>query len=266
MNILYVNTFNEIIWNASGKNMVESFVKTGSPGKMLICHEGFKRDPIQVSYPTLIGSKFDTYNLDSSKFLKKWLDENKDIIPREMGGEAHVKKKPASYLPWNMRAAGWFRKIVALDQAVTDFKNKVDCIIFVDSDCIFLKKLDDGLVAKAFGKQHFFYHWGDERPKKGLGVESGFIGFKTTDEGMKVLNEWINKYKTNIFRRYLMWDDGGMFGNVVLECKERYGIDGKDLVTNYNEIGKGQSHVIERGVFSDYIFHDKGKHKKLGIK
>lgn len=265
MNILYVNTFNEVIWNASGRTMIDSFVKTGSDGKMLVCYEGFKRDPIKTNRPWP-ESKFITYNLSNSSFLKKWLSDNKDIIPPDMGGEAHIKKKPAAFLPWNMRAAGWFRKIVAMDQAVNDFKDKVDCIIFVDSDCVFLKKIDENLIAKAFGKRHFFYHWGEERPKKGLGIESGFIGFKTTPEGLKVLNEWIDKYKTNSFRRYLAWDDGGMFANIVIECRERYGLEGNDLVTNYNDIGKGQSHVIGRGLFAAHIFHDKGKHKKLGIK
>jgi hypothetical protein len=123
--------------------------------------------------------------------------------------------------------------------------------------------LPEIVIKNAFGKYSYFYHWGKDRPKKSLGVESGLIGFKNDKTGYRVLNIWIEKFKNKIFKRYLRWDDGGMFGNVVLENPD---IKGNDLVVNYKDKSKSASHVINRGIFADYVVHNKGTHKKTVIK
>jgi hypothetical protein len=271
MRILYVTTFNLKIWNASAKAMTESFFKSGTEGDLLLCHEGFKFDPKSPKHITSRKvrekeqGRIRVYDLDKDSYLQNWLKENADVIPPEMGGTANKKKKPQAYLPWNFRAAGWFRKIATLNYALKTYGNEYDAIIFLDADSTITKKMTTSLISKVFGKYSFFYHWGRERPKKGLGVESGFIGFKMDKVGKHALEEWIGKYKDGIFRRYMMWDDGGMFGNVVLELKERENIVGHDLVTDYKENGKSQSHVIERGMLAEYFVHNKGLHKRLGV-
>jgi hypothetical protein len=267
MKILYVTTFNKKIWEASAVKMLNSFLEHKIEGDMLICYEGFKYDPTDSSYikskslRELAKDRFLIYDLTSSKFLNSWLKENADVIPPEMGGTANKDKTPGAFLPWNFRAAGWFRKIASLEYALTTYAGKYDAIVFVDADCELKKHISASLVEKAFGKDEMFYHWGKERPKKGLGVESGFVGFRG-EHGFNVLSTWINKYKNKVFRRYMMWDDGGMLSNVLYECNFSHT---KDLVEDYAENGKSQSHVLERGMFAEYIVHNKGVHKKLGI-
>lgn len=255
MKILYVSTFNQEIFNASGRKMLDSFFNTQINGDILCCFENIK--PKGFKY--LKNKRFKYYDLVNSRFLKSWLKENREYIPTQYGGTATPEKKPQVFLKWNFRAAGWFRKIVALDYAL-QFASEYDAIVFVDSDSRFLKDID--VFDDVFSDCDYFYHWGKERKKKDLGVESGFIGFKTTENGLKTLKYWIGKFRNKEFRRYMRFDDGGMFSNVLHELDYKYG---KDLVVDYKENGKSQSHVIERGIFKTYIIHDKGLHQRIGL-
>lgn len=258
MRILYVSTFNKEIFAASGQKMLESFFKTQDNGDILCCYEQINPNK---SFKNFQNSRLKLYNLEESKFLKGWLNDNQDVIPIECGGIATKDKRPEAFLGWNFRAAGWFRKIASLEYAVRLAAN-YDLIVFVDSDSKFLKNIDSKLFEDVLKNHDYFYHWGKERKKKSLGVESGFIGFKTNENGLFALNYWVGKFRDKIFRRYMRWDDGGMFSNVLYELEFKHG---NDLVTNYTENGKSQSHVIERGPFAEYFIHDKGLHKKLGI-
>lgn len=258
MKILYVTTFNKELFAASGQKMLTSFFETQKNGDMLCCYENLNP---QKSFKLFLKPNFKHYDLSTSEFLNKWLSDNKDVIPPQYGGIAIQDKKPQAFLGWNFRAAGWFRKIATLDYAL-QFKKEYDLIVFVDSDSKFLKNIDSQIFESILKDHDYFYHWGKERKKKELGVESGFIGFKTNKNGLDILNYWISKYKTKEFRRYLRWDDGGMFSNVLIENDFRFG---HDLVSNYADNGKSQSHVIERGVFAPYIIHEKGSHKRLGL-
>lgn len=253
MNVLYVTTFNKNIYKFSGKPMLESFFKH-QKDDILCCFEEFDFKDFNIP-------QVKKYNLKDSAFLNTWLEENKDVIPPEYGGVANPKKHPESYFPWNFRAAGWFRKIVSMSKAL-EFKDSYDAIVFIDSDSKVLQTIPNKLIKEAFSDKSCFYHWGKIRTENGLAVESGFIGFKTDVAGINLLELWINKFKNKVFKRYLRWDDGGMFSNVLLENDFK---DSVDLVVDYSEIGKSQSHVIDRGLFKGYVLHEKGSHKRSGV-
>lgn len=259
MKILYISTFNKAIFTASGSGMLDSFFATQKTGDILCCYEGLRPDKNFRKY--ISTNRFQHYDLIKSAFLQEWLAENKDVIPIEYGGIATKQNKPEAFLPWNFRAAGWFRKIATFEYAIPMAKN-YDAIVFVDSDSKFIRNINIDIFAQVFKSHDYFYHWGKERKKKDLGVESGFIGFKNNKNGLRVLNAWIDKYRNKVFKRYLMWDDGGMLGNVL---KELEFIGGNDLVTDYKDNKKSQSHVLERGVFGKCVIHEKGLHKRLGI-
>lgn len=259
MNILYVSTFNKEIFNASGSKMLDSFFATQANGDILCCYE--ELNPLKSFKKYTHSNRFKYFDLKQSDFLQDWLETNKDVIPVECGGTATKQTKPEAFLAWNFRASGWFRKIASLNYAKT-LIDEYDAIVFVDSDSKFIKNIDAKIYRSVFKDHNYFYHWGKERKKKELGVESGFIGFKNDEKGVSTLDLWINKYRDKAFKRYMRWDDGGMFGNVLHEINFKYG---NDLVTNYNDLGKSQSHVLERGIFSGYVLHEKGLHKRLGI-
>tara|TARA_A100001011_G_scaffold396858_1_gene496120 strand:+ start:4949 stop:5827 length:879 start_codon:yes stop_codon:yes gene_type:complete len=272
MNILYVTTFNKEIFEASGKEMLNSFLKSKTDGNIFLSCEGFSFD---VKNPDHLLSKkwrdklanknkkILTYNLSKDSFLNSWLEENKDVIPVHMGGEATPESCPDAFGPGNIRAAGWFRKIATLNAALTKHGKDYDCIVFVDSDCMFKEKISHEMISDAFSKYSVFYHLGKLRIQKGMGVESGFVGFKNDEHGYKILETWISKYKNKAFIKYKRWDDGGMLRYVIEEAKFKHC---RDLVKNYNSIpGKSKSHAIERGMFANHVEHYKGLHKNLGI-
>jgi hypothetical protein len=242
---------------------------------LLVCSEFFKYDHqnpdhIESRKSRRFAQKYNrilSYDMTNNKFLKKWLKNNEKIIPVHMGGLATTKNCPRAFDPGNIRAAGWFRKIVSLNYALEKFGSDYDVIIFVDSDCIFKKNIDSGLIKKAFGDSSCFYHLGEERKKKGLGVESGFVGFRNNADGYGLLSIWISKYKDGSFERYDRWDDGGMLRYVL---EENTNMSSTDLVRKgmkkKNAKNKERlSHVVEKGIFKNYLEHYKGLHKNLGI-
>jgi len=272
MNTLYVTTFTYEMFNASGKIMIESFMKNKIEGKILVCSEFFNynsQDPDHLESRKSRRmahkhKKIISYNMTNDNFLNAWLEKHKSIIPVHMGGAATIENCPRAFGPGNIRAAGWFRKIVALNHALQYHGKEFDCIVFVDSDCIFKKSVDSSMIKKAFSDGSCFYHLGKSRRKKGMGVESGFVGFKNDEDGYKLLDIWISKYRDGSFQNYDRWDDGGMLRYVI---DENPNIGAKDLVRDYKQLpdGKGQSHVIDRGMFCNHIEHYKGLHKNLGI-
>jgi|TARA_R110001583_G_scaffold16234_12_gene66296 hypothetical protein len=272
MNILYVTTFNIEIFDASGREMLNSFLKSKTDGDIFLSCEGFSFDANNEKHLlskkwrgklSRGSSKILSYDLDKDKFLKSWLKENSNVIPVHMGGSATPESCPEAFGPGNIRAAGWFRKIATLNAALKNHGKDYDCIVFVDSDCLFRKKIDKSMIDGAFLDKSVFYHLGKLRMEKGMGVESGFVGFKNDKHGYGVLETWISKYRRKAFVKYKRWDDGGMLRYVIEERKFK---NCRDLVKNYSSIpGKSKSHAIERGIFAEYIEHNKGLHKNLGI-
>ena len=259
MKNLYVTTFNEKFFNASGKAMLDSFFKNKIDDDILVCYEGFE---FQEKYNYLKHKNILLCNLGNDSFLKDWLSENKNNIPPDLGGSADPKKNPTAFLRHNLRAAGWFRKIASLRIAIQKYKKNYKSIIMIDSDCKILLKIDDKIIEKAFLNYSVFYHWGDERKAKGQGPETGLVGFKMDHDGLFVAEKWINYFENKKFTRFARWDDGGVFGYVLEDIEFRRCID---LVNKNIKSPLSQSHVIDRGIFANYVIHEKGIHKKIGI-
>lgn len=265
--ILYVTSFSEKLYKESGRSLVESFLYSKSDGTMLVCYEGFNYDqnnPVElpskkcrVAYP----SKVKTYDMTKDKFMLKWLKKNADIIPKEMGGRATEESNPQSFLFWNFRASKWFRKIVCLKYAYEKYGHEYDMIVWVDCDCLFEKKVSEEFLESAFkNKYGLFYSWGKMRKQNDLGIETGFFGFNKHHHGYEILEEYIFKFSSGKIRKHKYWDDSHALGYVVNETS----YPTIDLVTNY-KLRIKQSRVIERGIFAEYVSHEKGKHKKVGL-
>jgi len=243
MKILYVTTFNQRLYDATGKN----FVRHKTEGDLLIAYE----DGLDKVIPH--HRKFVFHNLETDKFLSSWLKDNEDIIPTDLGGtfEGEYKLKAK----FNQRASQWFRKIVALNRAM-DLKG-YDAIVFLDSDTVISKNIKSSKVEEIFGGQSMFYHLGPYRKESGTGIESGVIGFNLNEQGGILLACVINKFRSGDFKNYIRWDDGYIFRMVVEENTQ---IPTRDLV-NVRE-----NDVVEHGPFAEFIVHEKGVHwKKHGM-
>lgn len=247
MKILYVTTFNQRLYDATGKHMIESFVRHKTEGDLLIAYE----DGLDKVIPH--HRKFIFHNLETDSFLSSWLKDNEDVIPTDLGGtfEGEYKGKAK----FNQRASQWFRKIVALNRAM-DLKG-YNAIVFLDSDTTINNNLTSSKIEEIFDSKSMFYHLGPYRDESGTGIESGIIGFNLNEKGGILLACVINKFRSGEFKKYIRWDDGYIFRMVVEENTQ---IPTRDLV-NVRE-----NDVVEHGPFAEFIVHKKGVHwKKYGM-
>ena len=244
MKILYVTTFNNKLYNATGRDMIESFVKYKTEGDLLIAHE----DSLDEVIPH--HRKFIFHDLEEDPFLHSWLRENADIIPVDLGGNFDGTYKGMA--KFNHRASQWFRKIVALNRAM-EIKSDYEAIVFLDSDTVVNKHLPSSKVDEIFDGHSMFYHLGEHRKKVGTGIESGIIGFNLKEQGALLLGIVINKFRSGEFRDYFRWDDGYVFRKVV---EEYWDIPTRDVVD------VKESNVVEHGPFAEYLVHKKGIHWK----
>lgn len=242
--ILYVTSFNKFLYEATGKNLLESFAHNKIDGDLLIAHED------ELDIPKY--KKFIFHNLDNDDYLQDWLEENKDIIPVELGGthEGEFDHK------FHKRTSQWFRKIAALHHAVSlDYEK----IIFLDCDVVFLQQLTKEKVEEVFDNHSVFYHLGPHRAVKGTGIESGIIGFDMKKNGLEFLQKVFEKYKDGSFKNYMRWDDAWMFTAAV---EENPSIESKDIASKTSSSG----HVVKDGELSGYLAHFKGIHwRKYGV-
>jgi len=179
--ILYVTSFNKKLYEATGKDMLESFVYVKTEGEILVTYE----DDITIPKHR----KFIPYNLDTDDFLNNWLEENKDVIPKSIGGNFE-----GSMSKYNARASKWFRKIAALNKAL-EYKDRYEAIVFVDSDTTFKNKITEEYVLSVFDNSAMFYHLGQYRKHIDAGIESGFIGFHMKNGGDEFLRRTIKKFQ-----------------------------------------------------------------------
>jgi hypothetical protein len=246
---LYVTSFAYDMYQVSGKQLIQSFINTRTEGILLVCHENF-----DLSYTE---DNILCYKLNESQFLKKWLRKNKDIIPRELGGQANRIQQPHVYFnEWNRKASRWFRKIASLEYALQQYKDEYDSIIWLDSDCLIKQRITTSFINNIFNETGVFYHYGNYRLTHNMGVESSVIGFNKQYDGYSFLKDVIEYFRTGHFRQLPRWDDGWIFKIMIETNKYKT----RDLIYNSRK-----NAVIHVGPFSEYIIHDKGLHKRLNI-
>jgi hypothetical protein len=255
MNLLYVTTFSPDLYEATGKKLLASMEKHGIEDPILVCHEGF---PAWDRPPS--------YRLDDDEYLRTWLKANRDIIPVHLGGltqickcrDAHVRHSQyhVKGCPWhwmNRNASRWFRKVaalrhVALDEAYRD----VDAVVWLDSDCHFVKPVTQKHVKGWFSGHDIFYFRGKrEAPEVGIWG----LNFRTT--GRAFIAEVCQRYEGE-FRNDHRWDDGFQIGRVL----DTGTYHARDLVTKH-ENNNVMWTVPEMW---NFIQHVKGSHGRiLGI-
>ena len=257
--VLYVTSFSPRIYQNCGERMIQSYLdlmKNEPDQMLLVCTEGMEL-PIEKRHEKII-----EYSLEKNKFLKDWLAENIDIIPKEFGGKATPKTQPKVYARmhpgWNYRASRWFRKVVALKYALKKYGHLYDAIVWIDADCYFIKPLSNKFVLGLFQDTGCFYHMGRYRITKKTGIETGFVGFHKDKEGYSLLQEFVNKFKKKRFKKYSRWDDGYVFKML---------IDEKKGVFKTNDIAKhsGKLKVMIDSPIYPYVRHDKGINLKNNI-
>jgi hypothetical protein len=256
MHALFVTSFAPDMFRTTGVHLLTSFVNSGTPGQMLVCHEGSLAAAIAQRWPTLL-----QYDLAESAFLRSWLHDHRDIIPDYLGGQAvscdctpdpeagvMAPHKPRCVFDWyNRNASRWFRKIVALDHAMS--LDSGDCIVWLDADCRFTSTLPPAMLDEVFGDHAAFYLRGPDRRV----IESGVIGFRRDAAGLDLLTRSIERYRSGRFREDARWDDGYQFQMMFDETPTIPAIDIAGPATNFD-------YVLPGSPLGPFLAHFKGVH------
>jgi len=253
MTLLYVTSFTPAIFRASGRRLVDSFLASQTPGRLLVCHEGFS-GPFPVR-----GAALRSHPIGASALLRDWLAANRDIIPPRFGGAAPVchcpdpadplgVHAPGCHAGWyNYNAARWFRKVVALHYALR--RPSCDAYVWLDADCVFTARLPDTEVQSWFGRSAVFYLKGPGRQV----VESGVLGIRNSPTGRRFIQAAVDRYRSGDFRRDPRWDDGYQFQMTLLRHPE---ISRTDLAVAASK----NLDVVPYSPVRPYLRHDKGTH------
>tara|TARA_Y100001970_G_scaffold186363_1_gene226665 strand:+ start:9292 stop:10230 length:939 start_codon:yes stop_codon:yes gene_type:complete len=246
--ILYVTSFNKKIYETSGIKLINSFIKYIDNADMLVCYENIDLER-RHNIKGII-----KHNLNNDKYLNDWLNENIDIIPVDLGGESKMKLDI-----WNYRASLWFRKVASLNYAKRNYGGKYNEIIWIDADCVFIKKLLYNVIKEHLLDYDSLYMYGKKRINNAqTSVETGLIIFNSKNN-YQAITKLCDEYKNKNFRKYKRWDDGYVYEMMLKNNKDNNSFKNKDLVIN----AKNVSNPLSDTVFGKYIEHNKGKHEKL---
>ena len=291
--ILYVTTFNDVLYNKSGETLIKSMINNLSHGDVLVCYEDFNFDDrLTTLGADRSGITFLTQDLSDNEYLQNWLAKHHDIIPQCYGGGAADDSdifRPGSPDFWNKegqvwakhRASRYFRKIAALHHAISTYHDAYDIIYLIDSDCIIKKTIPLELDTTLFlGDVSMVYFWGKFRKHIGRGPETGFTGYCKKHGGFDFAKIICDQYLTGEFLNYKYWDDGYVVGQIILQYEKKKasrivglvgnGGDDTDILEpfpyKFEDLVKSLSHKTTRvmelpSLMFKYVHHFKNKHK-----
>jgi hypothetical protein len=278
--ILYVTTFNHVLYEKSGKALIQSYCNHITNGNLLVCYEGFEYD----APSSLTTGQIFSHNLEENEFMTQWLEQNKSIIPVCYGGDASENDdifKDTSSDFWdkdgqtwaNMRASRYFRKIVALHYALETYSDQYDIIYIIDSDCIFKADIPVSIASELFQPSTgMIYFWGKFRRNISRGPETGFTGYCKQTGGFSIARLVCDCFETGKFKQYKYWDDGYVIGQVINEYnsgklpKSFTQSDSLNISTLKDLVSESQyktTRVMEipTNILFPYIHHFKNSHK-----
>lgn len=263
---MYVTCFNQEIYDASGKDLLNSFDTTDSQAACwAIGFEGMDVKNQLTKAPALY------LPLDNHKIKQNVFNDNIEVIPDYLGGKYKTPckcKKPwgkredahvphCSFTWWNRNFYRWLNKIVTLYDAINYTKHyEFNAVIWLDSDCFFKNRLKEETIAKVLSGKDIFFMKGRSRRI----IESGVIGFNLNGRGEEIITKWLGYYTSSRFRSFPRWDDGFVLDHLLFHDYQGYKL--QDIIPpNVTDTDVGKHSVLRK-----YIEHQKGLHGRiLGI-
>jgi len=246
MAIRYITTFNRKIYDATGRQLLESLAETGQADNILVYGEGLSDIPC--------GELIDITKCPELSYVR---EQFHDLISTEYGGGA------THLTGFNQRWFGWFHKVVAQYDAL--IRRPTDSYtIFLDSDVRCVRPLTDTDLESFAGPVVSIMN--GER----VAAESGVIVYAPQNEMVRwFINSFMDLYLSGEFQHSMdRWDDGyGMsftwkrFPGLVKDLA-----DGLTSVQHQNSNGHttgGQ--VLPITPLGKFFEHDKGIHWRMGI-
>lgn len=280
MTVLYVSSFNEEIYKASGKNLLQSFAKNNVEGAFCVGYEGFEiaKDITETGIAQILCVPLDNdvilekVFLDNIELIPEYISLNNNTSERILIGELKVcnckkpwGKREDAHIPgckftwWNRNFIRWFRKVLTLYHAKkfvleNESRIKLDYIVWVDSDAEFINFLPESKIKEVMGDYDTFYMKGRRKT-----VETGIVGFNLNKRGGELIGEWLDWYLSERFKELERFDDGYVYDYIVTRMRS---YKARDIISpNCRD-----NQVARHSKLSGFIQHNKGLHGRvLGI-
>jgi len=250
--IQYWTSFNSQIYDLSGRKLITSYLTHAPEGDFICAYE-------EMSNP--IEKGICSWQVTSSGRIHDFKIKFADKIPDSLGGNTQPcncknpfgkrdrdHKKGCYFTWWNRNCFRWFRKIVALEEALFPGQLNLKYVVWIDADCTFKKKITLDVLDNIFEDNDFIYMKGPKR----LAIESGILGIRYSETGMNFINEIMKLYMSGEIFNLIRWDDGYIFTKMI----NQFHIKSRDIVSKKCN----STRVVEHSLFKDYIIHNKGIH------
>ncbi len=261
---IWVTSFSEELYHATGKAMLDSFFKYRPYGIMLYNYDG---DGLYVNSEHIINSL--SNSLDVNPILIKFINDNANIIPKFFGGKAkkcncpdpdapkcRFHKKNCHYTYFNRNLIRWFKIYVGLNYVRKQYPNTR--IIRVDSDCLFRQHISSDWLDDLF-EDNDMVILQKVRPYPETGTTFYNFAGKNTHSLFDAL---IQRYVSGKFRKSPRWDDCYQLGTL----KDKFVKAGNLKVKDVGGELKFHSDVVINSIIAPFLIHNKGTHSRvLGI-
>ncbi len=257
---LFVTTFNQKLYNATGKQMLQSFISTKSEGRFFIAHENID---FGDSFLGVVSTgKLILQDTQKDSLYWEWHKKFKNYIPPAYGGDKLDWSEYNDYKQrdYNYQTGRWFWKIIGIKRALElqEIDEKT-LITFVDSDCRFIQKVKYDHIKQILTEVDFVYHYGKFRKLHDKGFESGLYSIRGKSNASLIADWLYEKYISGDFLKMRRWDDGYVMSKILDELPN---IKSKDLAWKIRE---QTSRVCDHSIFANYILHSKGIHHRSGV-
>lgn len=262
MSILYLTSFNEKLYNASGREMLESFYSSGCEGEIAITYNG--NNPLPANFRPYIA-----LDLDKSDWLISWKNRFKEYLPKKYGGVDNpnltINLDPKNQIRYKNgmffreQTGRWMYKVAAL-QSILDLAQNFSYLIYCDCDTVFKKPIVKTVLDQKFKNVDVAYHLGQYRLAGDNGIESGFVVYNMEKAAKLFLQEYFRLYDSGDFLKYYRFDDGYILHMTTLLHKQFNYLD----MVEPHQLQNG-GHVVRNGIMRDFIEHNKGLHLRSNV-
>lgn len=257
--VRFVTSFNEVLYEASGRRGVTSFRRHNPDYELLAYVEASQPEGLRHLEDELRGEGVEAVRLVDLPMLEEFLALARDVIPSELGGEASAElfpgEGPSSGNVWfRKQMFRWFRKVVALEHASRDFSG---LLFWLDCDCFCTKSLPPWVVRHMLDGADICFAKGRRAV-----TETGFVGFDLGRPATRALLEALERYYLDQeFRSQPRWDDSYALDFVRARIPK---LRGRDLAGGRRATRMG--HILRRTIVAPFIEHEKGLHgRKLEV-
>ena len=235
MKILFVTTFDQQLYEHSGRRLVQSFDEKQTSGRLLCCHEGFGAK--LLAQPMGVVERDVTLDQD----LLDW-----DAKFRERCDKSTVY--------WNKRAWQWYRKIVAINVAQMREVTDVRWLVWLDCDCEFLADISPDFLENLADGAAVTYLKGQRE-----WTETGVVVYDLDAGARFFLREVSHCYESGEFLKLNRWDDCWIFDRI----RQNFA---HSMFRDIADPKETDLRVLDSSPLGKYILHKKGSHLRAGIR